>query len=478
MKRNKTTMLKAACAFVLGLLFFTYTNIALGVQTNRTIKGNITNIPPDASNIIHLYSYYGNQLSEDASAPVNEQGDFKFGIKDTLQQGLYKIGIDKKSAASIVLSGEKDIVIKADYGQLKADRITVTNSRENVAYRALLNEWNRMGRMMYSLNIEKSRISTVDPFFTRKTKDIEEKVRLVMDEHNVNLFSMKETYPDTFMSEVLVSLSLIPLLQTYHPDLEDDYDNERAFMHDYFFEYIDFSDERIIYTPFLEKKYFMYLDKYTHHTPEGIKDSVDLILTKAEANSAVREFTIEYLIDTFNKKGLSESADYVVDNYVEGCSKPLSKRTVEKIENIKRLRVGQTAPEIVSNDSDGKTIAMSTLIGNNVLMVYFWASWCEGCEAENPNIVRIYNKYKERGFDIYAVSLDKDKAEWLKAIKRHEFPWTNVSDLSEWESEAVKAYNVNRTPGIYLLDKDGRIMAKNLRGKELEMKIEGLLNLN
>ncbi len=462
--------------FLLILLFLSYCNDTKGAEPSLTIQGTIANVPPNSPRLIHLYSYYGSDLSEDASSSIKEQGDFKLEISHTLPQGLYKIGLDQTTAASIVLSGEKDIVIKADYGQLKADRITVTNSRENEAYRALLNEWNRMGRMMYSLNIEKSQISTVDPFFTRKTKAIEEKVRLVMDEHNVNLFSMKETYPDTFMSEVLVSLSLIPLLQTYHPDLEDNYDNERAFMHDYFFEYIDFDDERILYTPFLAKKYFTYLDKYTHHTPEGIKDSVDLILTKAEANSAVSEFTIEYLIDTFNKKGLSELADYVVDNYVEGCRNPLTESTVEKIEGLKRVRVGQIAPEIVSKDSDGKTIALSTLIGKDVLMVYFWASWCEGCEAENPNIVRIYNKYKERGFDIYAVSLDKDKAEWFKAIKRHGFPWTNVSDLREWESEAVKAYNVNRTPGIYLLDKKGIIRSKNLGGKELEMKIEELLN--
>ena len=100
-------------------------------------------------------------------------------------------------------------------------------------------------------------------------------------------------------------------------------------------------------------------------------------------------------------------------------------------------------------------------------MVYFWASWCDGCEAENPNIVSLYNKFKDKGLDVYAVSLDKNKDEWLKAIERHKFTWTNVSDLNKWESEAAKAYNVNATPTIYLLDKEGRIIAKNLRGREL-----------
>jgi peroxiredoxin len=478
-KHNKGEKKRVAWSLSLSALliwfFLIYSNDTEGAPPNLTIQGTIANIPPNSPNLIHLYSYYGSNLSEEASASINEQGGFKLEIKNAFPQGLYKIGFDKTNAASIVISGEEGISIKADYGQLKADNITVINSRENEAYRTLLNEWNRMAGKMVSLNVEKAQISTVDSFFTRKTKAIEEKVRLIFQEHNVNLMLIKETYRDTFMSDVLVSLSLIPL-QIDHPDLKDRYDNERAFMHDYFFEFIDFDDERIIHTPFLQKKYFTYLDQYSHHTSQGLKDSVDLLLAKTEANTEVYDFTIQYLIDTFHKKGLPKLAEYIMDTYEEGCGKPLSARTVEKIKNINRLRVGQIAPEIVSKNPDGKTIALSTLIGKKVLMVYFWASWCEGCETENPNIIRIYNKFKERGFDIYAVSLDSDKTEWLTAISKHKFTWTNVSDLKEWESEAVKTYNVNRTPAIYLLDKEGRIVAKNLRGKELEMNVERLLN--
>jgi peroxiredoxin len=414
-------------------------------------------------------------LSEYASASVNEQGGFKFEIKDTLPQGLYKIGLDQTNAVSIVLSGEKDVSIMVDYGQLKADNITDTNSGENEAYRALLDEWNCMAGKMVSLNIKKTQISTVDPFYTRKVKAIEEKVRLISQEHNVHLLYIKDTHPDSFMAEVLVSLSLIPI-RTDHPDLKDRYDNERAFIYDYFFEYIDFEDERIIHTPFLAKKYFTYLDQYTYHTAQGFKDSVNLLLVKAEANSEVYEFTIQYLIDTFHEKGLAKLADYVIDNYEKGCVKPLSARTVDKIKNLKRLRVGQIAPEIVSQSPDGKAISLSSLIGKKVLMVYFWASWCKGCETENPNIVRLYNTFQDKGFDIYAVALDSDKTKWLEAIKKYKSTWTNVSDLRGWLSEAVETYNVNRTPAIYLLNKEGKIMAKKLRGKELEMKLNELLN--
>ncbi len=478
MKKTGRNNIKIACdlslALILLLLFLTYTNYALGAQTNPTIRGNITNIPTGSRNLVHLYSWSGGKLLEEASAPVNEHGDFRFEIKDKLQRQLYKIGLDQTNAASIVLSGEKEISIKADYGELKADRIAATNSRENEAYRALLDEWKRLSEKITDLSFENSRISVVDPFYVQKTKGIENRMRLVIQGHNVDLLYAKERYQGTFMSEVLVNLSLLPQLSD-HPDLKDSYDNKRAFMHDYFFEYIDFADERIIYTPFLHKKYFTYLDKYTHHSQDGFKDSVSVMLTIAEANSAVWEFTLEYLINTFNNKGLSKLADYVVDTYVEGCSRPLSRSTMRNIETLKRLRAGQIAPEIISKDTDGKTVALSTQIGKDTLMVYFWASWCDGCEAENPNIVSLYNKFKDNGLDVYAVSLDKNKDEWLKAIERHKFTWTNVSDLNKWESEAAKAYNVNATPTIYLLDKEGRIIAKNLRGRELEMKVEKLL---
>ncbi|MCP5006119.1 MAG: AhpC/TSA family protein [Planctomycetes bacterium] len=477
---NRKRSIRVTCGLrlgVLALLFFLLhpDGASSDTQTALTILGNITNIPPNSSSFVRLYSYYGKDLSEEASASVNAQGDFKFELKDKLRQGLYRIGLDKKNAADIVLSGENELYIKADYGQLNVNNITVTGSKENEAYRVLAKEWGRSRRSLMSINVEKSQISTVDPFFNRKIKDIENKVRLLTQEHNVNLLSIKESYPGTFASEVLTGSSLIPQLVD-HPDLKESYDNKRAFMHDYFFEHIDFEDERIIYTPYLAKKYFSYLNKFTFHSIPGFKDSVDLLFAKTGDNSAVKEFTIKYLIDTFNKQGVPQLADYVIDNYADGCSTPLSIGTEEKIENIKRLRVGKIAPNIVSNGPDGKPVALSSMAGKGVLMVYFWASWCGGCEAENPNIVRLYNEFHNKGFDVYAVALDKKRAEWLEAIDRFKFTWTNVSDLNEWHSGAAETYLVDSTPTIYLINREGRIAAKNLRGKELKKKLNALLH--
>jgi peroxiredoxin len=144
------------------------------------------------------------------------------------------------------------------------------------------------------------------------------------------------------------------------------------------------------------------------------------------------------------------------------------------IKRIKGVAVGDEAPDFTLNSPEGQDIALSSLRGKYVL-IDFWASWCGPCRMENPNVVKLYNKYKDKGFAIYGVSLDKDKAAWLGAIKKDGLTWTHGSDLKFWNSAVAQTYGVNAIPATYLLDKDGKVIAKNLRGASLEAKISELL---
>ena len=138
------------------------------------------------------------------------------------------------------------------------------------------------------------------------------------------------------------------------------------------------------------------------------------------------------------------------------------------------LKVGKQAPDISLPDPDGNLKTLSSLRGKYVLLD-FWAGWCGPCRFENPNVVRLYQKYKDRGFDVYSVSLDSDRNKWLGAIEADGMEWTQVSDLKKWESAVVPLYNIDAIPMAFLLDTNGVILAKDLRGKELESKIENLL---
>ena len=158
----------------------------------------------------------------------------------------------------------------------------------------------------------------------------------------------------------------------------------------------------------------------------------------------------------------------------ENPNSPHAKSLIGRVARIKGVMVGSAAPEISLSDTTGNAVALSSLRGKYVL-VDFWASWCGPCRAENPNVVRMYNKYKDKGFTIYGVSLDRTKAEWQRAIRNDNLPWTHVSDLKFWQSAAAQQYGVQAIPQTFLLDKEGKIIAKNLRGDALEQKLEEIL---
>jgi peroxiredoxin len=137
----------------------------------------------------------------------------------------------------------------------------------------------------------------------------------------------------------------------------------------------------------------------------------------------------------------------------------------------KRLAIGAVAPEIALKGPDGEIIKLSSSRGKYVLLD-FWASWCQPCNQETPNLVRIYWKYKNHGFDIYQVSLDKNKDSWLKSITQNGLSWPNVCDFKWWDSPVAKLYNIEALPGNFLLDQNGRIIAKNLIGVDLANKMK------
>ena len=153
---------------------------------------------------------------------------------------------------------------------------------------------------------------------------------------------------------------------------------------------------------------------------------------------------------------------------------PFVQQRHQMVEVERKTAIGANAPDISLTDPEGKIRKLSSLKGK-VVLVDFWASWCGPCRKENPNVVAMYSNYKDKGFEVFSVSLDKDRESWLKAIAKDNLTWPNhVSDLKYWKSEGAAAYGVTSIPFTVLVDKKGRIIAKKLRGEELENKVKEL----
>ncbi|MDR1499370.1 MAG: AhpC/TSA family protein [Tannerellaceae bacterium] len=142
---------------------------------------------------------------------------------------------------------------------------------------------------------------------------------------------------------------------------------------------------------------------------------------------------------------------------------------------LENVAIGKQAPAISLPDPEGNIVSLSDRLGNGYVLIDFWASWCGPCRRENPNIVKTYNEYKDKGFDVFSVSLDKTREAWIKGIEDDGLTWSHVSDILFWDCAPAKLYGVRAIPANFLVDKDGIIVAKNLRGEALGNKLAELL---
>lgn len=188
---------------------------------------------------------------------------------------------------------------------------------------------------------------------------------------------------------------------------------------------------------------------------------------------AIQQLKPENYIETF--KALDKGLNQKYPNNKDAHSfHGMVQQTEMAIARIDAVKIGKEAPELILPMPNDKELALSSLRGK-VVLIDFWASWCGPCRKEMPNVKRCYEKYKNKGFEILGVSLDEDKDRWLEAIQKEGMTWPQVSDLKHWKSEAVLIYGIQSIPFTVLVDKEGKILATDLRGLELDQKLKEVL---
>ena len=250
----------------------------------------------------------------------------------------------------------------------------------------------------------------------------------------------------------------------------------------------DFMEFQKIFNP-----YIMQLNAINQlaNSPQGAAKGDSISKAYAEVVSAVQMAQDHFLenkkssyVSPFMLIVLSQLSDDVMllDKRLHSLSPEVQnsffgKYLQDQVANLKIGAVGSDAMDFTQNDTTGKPVTLSSFKGKYVL-VDFWASWCKPCRMENPNVVAAFKKFKTKNFAVLSVSLDKARDPWIEAIKQDNLTWTHVSDLKYWNNDVAVKYKIQSIPQNFLVDPNGKIVAKNLHGAELEAKLCELIGCN
>ncbi len=424
-----------------------------GFSKIYTIKGTLKNAQPHP--YVYLFKYFGSENEKIDSAKLVSDG-FEFKTKETMLRGFYKLGVDDKNGFTFVFD-HANLSIEGD---LKSGELKVKDSKENELYTKYLgiNVWHSNEFKKLDEQAQKYMgLRYSDPAtFQVEIGKLQLKLDTLNRQMREQLIALTNGNKGSFIGKVAA------MFVSYDTTSQNS-----------FFRKEEFADEEYTRGDMLSNKIYIFLQRY--YQQGDMKAASTQLLSKFEKTNANKEVAYISLIKAIFQQD-QEYARTITEQY--GREYPNSAYAKFYLVQVPKgpPKIGDIPPDIKLKDPKGKDISLYSLKGK-VVLLDFWASWCGPCRKENPNVVSAYQKYKDKGFTVFSVSLDNNKDQWLAAITKDGLIWENhVSDLKGWNSDAAKSYGVRGIPAAFLLDKTGKIVATNLRGAELDMALEKLFS--
>ncbi|MEM9992018.1 MAG: TlpA disulfide reductase family protein [Bacteroidota bacterium] len=385
---------------------------------------------------------------------------FQFEVPTT-EPRFYYIGFGPKNILPILLGSEKEVRVRGNCQQLRSARIL--QSPLNEAYGELRTQFN-------TLNAEMSNMIRR----YRAAQDTASRGQVIRQfaQHDKKRLKLRSD-----LEESQPYLAKIASLQTYlsFHNYGEGYLSEVDYFVNEYFHFADWKDADYNYMAWVYEATKNYTETISGFgLPEtGHKKALDNILAKIPDDTRTKQLAWSGIIAGLQAKSHPNFAAFALpfaEKYKDSDPEAVAVLQ-QKIKQAATFMTGVEAPDFEMATPEGEQLKMSDLRGK-VVLVDFWASWCGPCRRENPRVVKLYNKYKDKGFEILGVSLDSNKDRWLKAIKDDRLTWPQVSDLRGWQNAAAKMYGVRSIPHTMLLDAEGKIIGRNYRSHTLEAKLK------
>ena len=456
-----------SAAFLVG--FFSLFRLETQAQSGL-IQGTVKHGQAAKFPWLYLWSQQGKQEKLVDSVALDKDGNFKFP-KD-YPQGFYKLGLKLGVKTTLILGPQPLNKLEASYEQVFQTGFALQN-KEMEAWAGLEELKLKFERQMDSL-MKSSIFDEFDPRYRSKMNKQEADVAELKLKFNSKIAKLKQEFPNTYVSEVLANFYLFSLKES-SKETNKEYDTETAYLHLHYFDLVNFKDPRYLQNPKWEDFIFQYLLRYVQLDLAGFKFGVNHVLQLVGPNEDSRQLVLTYLMDLFAEKGPQEMLSYLAENYASSCESLLKPQTADKVSKLKVLSVGNKAPDFKAPDISMQAQELSKNLGKKATLLLFWSSTCSHCQADVPELLDLYAKYRSKGFEIIAISLDKDYSTWLKFIQEKKLVWLNWSDLGGWKSQVAQLYMVHKTPTAYLLDGQQLILEKEFPLSELGNKLEKLI---
>lgn len=456
---------------LLSLTFCTSTCALAGGKDGHKISFKIKGMKDSTA---YLANYFGDKTYIQDTAKFDANGNAVFEGKKKLEEGIYMFVVNRKKLFEFMLT-DQVFSMETDTSDYIRN-MKIKGSEENILFYNYLNFIDEKSKLAEPLrkSIEKLK---ADPSKKEELKAEQAKIDAVDKEVKAYKLKFMQDHPNTFVTKVFKASQDPEIPETpILPDGKKDSTFAYRYYRAHYWDYIDFSEGRLIRTPIFHNKLDTYIKKMIPQIPDSINSAADLVVGKAKANPELYKYCIWYITNTYetsNIMGMDAVFVHMVKKYYSYTNTPWVDSTTmfkitDKAKKLEPLLLGKKAPNVICKDSLGIVHNLYSL-PNKYVVLYFFDPDCGHCQKATPKLVDAYDRLKAKGVEVFSVgsSLRTEYPKWTKFIRDYKLKWICVAD-PDYQSNFRYEYDLQSYPQVYILDKEKKIIGKKLGTEQVE----------